>query len=246
MHKIYLLIGKIVGYQVLKFLIKEKYEINYICVSSIDDTEIIEYCIKNNLKYTIYNQSFFLDLLTEEYEDGWLINAWSPHRIPDSILKKFYRNINLHPSYVPFGKGSDSGTWAIRENTIAGVSLITITNELDEGDIYFQKKVHYDLTTTGEELSIRLKNELISIFCHNWNFIYMGHLNALSQPLGIGTKHKKSETKADKTKKITDFNSVLEFIKWSNSHSFSTNTLPEIIIDSEIFSIDLEIKKLKT
>lgn len=51
--------------------------------------------------------------------------------------------INLHISLLPLNKGSDPNFWAWYNNTDHGVTIHHINNEIDGGDIIYQKKINF-------------------------------------------------------------------------------------------------------
>jgi len=241
---VYLFIGKKVGADVLSFLINKKVHINLVIVSTSEDEEIIARCIQSNIPYQFFSQQLIQHMITDEYEPGWLINAWSPHILPDTLLKKFSNNINLHPSYVPFGKGSDSATWAIIEDSPIGVSIISMTEKLDEGVIYAQKKVEVPFSINGRELAEMLKNELVSLFANQWENIVSNRVTTISQTsLGEGTFHKKKETRKDREKDLQNFNSAESFIRWALAHNFGNG--PVLIKDDDKYEVNLTLLPIK-
>ena len=46
----------------------------------------------------------------------------------------------MHPSFLPYCRGSDTAAWSIINNYQCGVSLITIEKKIDSGKIWSQKK----------------------------------------------------------------------------------------------------------
>lgn len=242
---IYLFIGKKVGADVLAFLISEQFPVKMVVVSTSDDEEIIAQCIQNNIPYQYFSQQLIQDLLSDKFEAGWLINAWSPHMLPDILLAKFVNNINLHPSYVPFGKGSDSASWAIIEDSPIGVSIISMTDKLDEGVIYGQKKVEVPFSITGGELAEILKTELVSFFSSHWENILTNSVVPVPQErLGTGTYHRKKETKKDREKQLQDFNSAESFIRWALAHNFGKGKRPVLIKDGHKYEVNLTLSPI--
>lgn len=76
--------------------------------------------------------------------------------LKNNYLKKNKKNIVIHPSKLPLGKGSGAVAW----NILSGkkdlyVSLFEATNKLDSGDIYIQKKV----TLNGYELNHEIRKK---------------------------------------------------------------------------------------
>ena len=53
--------------------------------------------------------------------------------------------INLHPSYLPYGRGKYPNIWAILKNEPFGASLCSLGAGIDNGGIYCQKKLMLNL-----------------------------------------------------------------------------------------------------
>lgn len=108
--------------------------------------------------------------------------------------------INLHPAYLPFGRGQYPNVWSIVEETPAGATLHYIDEGIDTGDIIAQKKVIVDFTDTGESLYRKLEKACIELFKENWEAIKKGTTKRIKQPAG-GTYHRTKEvTKIDEIK----------------------------------------------
>ena len=62
--------------------------------------------------------------------------------IPKKTIDKFHANIfNIHPSFLPYNRGSNPYTWTILNETIHGVTIHYLDEKLDHGPIIFQKKI---------------------------------------------------------------------------------------------------------
>ena len=68
---------------------------------------------------------------TDSYD--WLLNIWSPLIYKIKILKKIKKNLNLHPSYLPFAKGKDPYVWTVQNEVPVGVTIHEMTEKLDSG-----------------------------------------------------------------------------------------------------------------
>lgn len=72
--------------------------------------------------------------------------------------------INLHTSFLPYGKGKHPHVWSIIEDTPYGATIMKIDAELDTGDVLFQKQCDVTWEDTGETLyfkSICAMDELL-------------------------------------------------------------------------------------
>lgn len=149
---------------------------------------------------TEINQTNFLDRMRELKPEIILSILF------DYILRKELIQIprmgciNLHPAYLPFGRGQYPNVWSIVEETPAGATLHYIDEGIDTGDIIAQKKVIVDFTDTGESLYHKLEKACIELFKENWEAIKKGTTKRIKQPAG-GTYHRTKEvTKIDEIK----------------------------------------------
>lgn len=82
--------------------------------------------------------------------------------------------INLHPSYLPYNRGSCPNVWSIVDGTPAGVSLHYIDEGIDTGDIIARRRVEQKATDTGKTLYQRLEKECVALFRDIWPIISSG------------------------------------------------------------------------
>lgn len=78
--------------------------------------------------------------------------------IPQSLIEKtLHQAVNVHPSLLPKYRGAAPIQWAILNgDRITGVSTMTITPEMDAGDIYLQYETPIDPAETSAQLHDRL------------------------------------------------------------------------------------------
>lgn len=109
---------------------------------------------------------------------------------PD-FLNLFPRGcINLHPSYLPFGRGSYPNVFSIIEGEPAGVTLHYLDAGIDTGDIIAQTKVSVKLTDTGKTLYRKLERASIRLFQKTWPDFLSGKTVRTPQKLIAGSQHR--------------------------------------------------------
>ena len=70
------------------------------------------------------------------------VSALFGHILPQNLIGKFTGGIlNLHPSLLPIGRGSNPISWSIIDKQPQGITLHLIDQKLDTGDVIFQKKL---------------------------------------------------------------------------------------------------------
>jgi len=98
-----------------------------------------------------------------------IILAWWPY-----ILKQPYLSlpnkytINMHPSFLPYGKGKHPYFWSIIENTKFGVSLHVVNNEIDSGKIIARDLINIEWVDNGYTLREKSRKKLFLLFKKNF------------------------------------------------------------------------------
>ncbi|PYS29089.1 MAG: hypothetical protein DMF75_17830 [Acidobacteria bacterium] len=111
---------------------------------------------------------------------------------PD-LIAKYHKVYNLHPGYLPWGRGYYPIFWALWEATPAGATLHEITAGVDEGPIVAQIRVQYNDSDTGGSLFQRVREAEENLFLEYLPQIIDGEdIPAHPQPAG-GTYHRKKE-----------------------------------------------------
>ena len=97
--------------------------------------------------------------------------------------------VNLHPSYLPYNRGTYPNVWSIVEGTPSGITLHYIDKGIDTGDIIAQKEVSVEWTDTGETLYRKLERASVVLFREQWPLIREGKEQRTSQSGMEGTYH---------------------------------------------------------
>jgi len=116
-----------------------------------------------------------------------------PRLIKQPLLKRYRKMYNLHPGYLPWGRGYYPVFWALWENTPAGATLHEITLELDKGAIVEQVQVEYSNCDTGYTLFTRVREAEKLIFNTYVAQLLRGEELPTHPQVGTGTYHPKSE-----------------------------------------------------
>ncbi len=98
--------------------------------------------------------------------------------------------LNLHPSWLPYNRGSYPNVWSIIEKTPAGVTLHYIDEGVDTGDIVAQQRVAVEPTDTGESLYGKLEETALALFQEKWPDIRAGRAERRPQSGEEGTTHR--------------------------------------------------------
>ena len=80
--------------------------------------------------------------------------------------------VNIHPSYLPYGRGSDPIIWSIVNGWPLGFSIHWIDEGIDTGNVLFQVEVVKNKMETGEELYNRMVRYYKYAFPIFWDEFY--------------------------------------------------------------------------
>ena len=165
----------------IEYLIKKFSYDKYTFVVTDNNKEIISFLRKYQLNYLTKKSINKKILSTKNNQYEWLLNLWGHKIFPSKFLDKFENNLNLHPSFLPYGKGKDSIVWSLFYNLPAGISIHKMTNKLDGGPIYTQKKIKYNFTTIGKELYENCLKTSIDEFVKHWSKIRLNKIKLKPQ-----------------------------------------------------------------
>lgn len=111
------------------------------------------------------------------------------HIIRPDTLALFPGGIaNLHPSFLPFGRGAHPNAWAIARNEPTGVTLHLIDAGVDTGAILSQQRVAMHLDDTAETLYARLMNAAEAMLQQSVPAWLAGDLVPTPQPPGTAAR----------------------------------------------------------
>jgi len=168
-----------------------------------------------------------------------LVNAWSNKILSTDFLRNFKSRVNLHPSLVPWGRGSYAATWAIRDKEPFGVSLIEMTSGIDEGDVFAQEPIDTEAFCSARELADHAKHRLVELFKGFWASNFGIELVATPQ-IGLGSFHTISETVEDRKRYLREFSSESDLIRWARAHNFLPKSGPSLVVGDHTYSLRLE------
>lgn len=132
-----------------------------------------------------------------EVRDG---GAWTPsarglsvhyQRIVSADVIARYEGLwNLHPGFLPWGRGFYPVFWALWERTPAGATLHEIAAELDAGPVVDQVEVSVAADDTGGSLHARVQEAERLLFRRWWPRMLAGEpLASVPQPREARTEH---------------------------------------------------------
>lgn len=125
-----------------------------------------------------------------------------PEIVPDAWLEGFRSGcVNLHPAFLPWGRGWHTPTWAILDGTPFGASLHYMTSELDAGDIIAQREVEVRPDDTAHTLYRRVLRVEYELFVHTWPALRAGSASRTAQTTNAIAGHRRRDLD-DQVRKI--------------------------------------------
>ena len=135
--------------------------------------------------------------LIEELEPEIVISSGFEHKVPEEIIEVPEKGIvNLHPSYLPYNRGSHPYLRPLVDGTPAGVSVHYMVEEIDEGPIIDKRNVEVRPDDTAKTLRDRLMQEQVELFMDNWRKIRDG---------AEGSEQRKNDGKTHYRKELDEF-----------------------------------------
>tara|TARA_Y100000768_G_C23855393_1_gene623077 strand:- start:211 stop:834 length:624 start_codon:yes stop_codon:yes gene_type:complete len=119
--------------------------------------------LKKNYKVFLHNKKIDEKYIKFKKVD-FLITSGYPFLVKKKILKIVKIKINLHISYLPYGRGTMPNLWCFYEGFPPGITIHELDANFDTGKIIVQKKVSFKslkiktLKTTHDFLLIQLEN----------------------------------------------------------------------------------------
>lgn len=194
--KILIFVSKNIGLECLKFHLEAfKEDQNYIVVCDTDKDVVIDFLKKHHLSYQDVN--FFSASSLQQEKFDWLLNLWGGVIFRKDILSLATNSLNIHPSYLPYGRGRDPVVWAIRDNISAGVTLHEINEGVDEGDIWYQEEVPYTMPISGGCLYQNVVKACVKVFKEHWPAIKDLRYSKKPQAIGAYQTRKRKDLKKD-------------------------------------------------
>ena len=175
-----------------------------------------------------------------------VILSWWPSIINSNSIKSVKIGwINLHPSFLPYGRGKHGYFWSIVEDTPFGVSIHFIDDGIDSGPVLFQKEIEVSFNDTGQTLYEKGVDEVIKLFKTKYRDIASLNFTPAIQDEKNSTSHFALEiehkTKIDLNKKYK----ALDFINLIRARTFWNGPSLKINKDGFDYYLRMKIEKVK-
>lgn len=107
--------------------------------------------------------------------------------IKGALLAKYQNKIiNLHPSFLPWGRGYFPNFWSHVYDFPKGVSIHLINEGIDTGAILFQREHFFDDAETLRTSYYSLQTSMLCLFTKSWSRIRTQSVVPLAQDMASG------------------------------------------------------------
>ena len=245
--KVLVFTSKWIGLNLLDTLFSKFNDDEYLFIVSEPDSETIIESIKiHGHQYKLLNDETISWIESQRKDDfDWLLNLWGGYLFSEKLISRAKRSLNIHPSYLPYGRGRDSVVWAIRYKQPAGVTLHQITENIDEGGIYFQEKVNYIFPISGERLYSRVIQTCLKVFNEKWPLIRSEqNFNFLDSSEFINKVYSRKDLLEDNLINLNKDKYARELFLRIMAHDYGDDYNLKILNDNKLFSLRLDIKEV--
>ena len=143
--------------------------------------KIIKFLLSKNYKVLSINKKIDLNFLIENKIE-YIISSGYPHKINKKIVKFFKdKIINLHATFLPWGKGIGTTFISFIFFQPVGVSIHHINSEYDKGSIICRYSVKPKSNDTTRTFYGKLLAKLEKIFIKNYKDIIEKNLKSINQ-----------------------------------------------------------------
>lgn len=164
-----------------------------------------------------------------------------PRIVKSEVLSRYRKVYNLHPGFLPWGRGFYPVFWALWEQSPAGATMHEMTANIDEGPIVAQIAVTYDAHDTGGSLHQRVQDAEKQIFREYWPRLVGGELlSAFAQTKHQGSYHPKKEFFALKQQAPLEKLSAKEMLHLIRCLTFPGFSGLEVSLGERKFHVELQ------
>lgn len=112
----------------------------------------------------------------------WIVSWCYAPIIKKPVIDRYvHRILNVHNSFLPFGRGIYPNVWSFFEDTPKGVTLHFIDEGIDTGDIVVRKRVDFPPGLTLRQTHRLLDAAVTELFVETWDSIRRGKHAGLAQ-----------------------------------------------------------------
>lgn len=181
------------GYEALISLLSEKFcckdSLIVFTHNNIESEAISKECINQGIDY--YFESINnVENIVAAFEPDIILSCYYRLILNKSILSiPSLGSFNIHPSLLPYYKGTFSTPWAIINNEkYTGVSFHEMTENVDMGKLISQERLRIHKNDTAFTLYHRLVSLAIRMLPETLNLIFSGYRGSLQKNVNDNSK----------------------------------------------------------
>jgi methionyl-tRNA formyltransferase len=175
-----------------------------------------------------------------------IILAWWPYIIKNELIGlPRIGCLNFHPSYLPFNRGKHYNFWSIVEEVPFGVTIHWVTEDIDAGDIAFQKAINTSWEDTGETLYHAAQREIIRLFKINFPTIKQGRIPRIPQNLDQGSFHFAHEIEKASTINLEQKYKARQLLNLVRARTFPPYPGARFTDDARTYEIRIQITEVR-
>lgn len=170
--------------------------------------------LKERVEVKLWKEKLTLEQVEEWKPDLIVSYNYSYIITPDVITYMNGKILNLHISMLPWNRGASPNIWSFLDDTPKGVTIHQMSEQLDKGDIAYQKELSFDIEKeTFSSTYDKLHSEIVKLFIKNWNEIAEGKYPKIHQS-GNGSYHSVKDLKELEKKCPFSWNdNIAEYLK---------------------------------
>jgi folate-dependent phosphoribosylglycinamide formyltransferase PurN len=158
----------------------------------------IEFFKERGDKFSLTTEPISLGFLRENQIDYLISYGYAP--ILKTPVTTEYKNriINIHPAYLPLGRGIYTNFWSFFEGRPKGVSIHFIDDGIDTGDVIARKLVEFSDGETLRTTHEKLDRAVEQLFFEVWDDIINNSYQALDQDTLITSSSYRNRTTSER------------------------------------------------
>lgn len=166
----------------------------YLTNAKVQDVDLIPSFIRSfSDNVIVRTERFDLDYLKENGIE-FIVSDRTQFLIKKDVIDYLPKRIvNLHPSFLPWGRGYHPNYWSVVEKFPHGVTLHFIDEGIDSGDIVAQTRVFYGDHDTLRVTYERLRRFMVDLFKTCWPELRSGAMTGSMQTVEEGCIHYKRD-----------------------------------------------------
>jgi len=181
--------------------------------------------------------------IAHETPDVWLLSVYFGHRVGKELLDAVNgRAVNLHPSLLPWCRGTHTNVWPLVERCPAGVTLHAMVPEIDAGPVLIQREVAVKASDTGGTLYRKLEEAALQMLLDSWPQLVLEAWPG-EAPTGQSTRHRVADFERVQSYEMPESGPVREFFDLLRARSFPPHRGLRIEVDRGTVEATVELRE---